>query len=93
MHSFIASTIASQLHRELGILDKELVVRTPLGEFLVTRMAYKDCTVKINTVEFLAYLTVLSLLKLDVILGMDWLSRHRALVNCYTKEVTFDLPG
>ena len=24
---------------------------------------------------------------------MDWLTRHRAIVNCYTKEVTFDKPG
>ena len=24
---------------------------------------------------------------------MDWLTRHRAVVNCYTKEVTFDRPG
>ena len=70
-HSFIVSTIASQLHREPGILDKELMVRTPLGEFLVTRMVYKDCAVRIDTVEFPADLTVLALLELDVILGID----------------------
>ena len=34
---------------------------------------------------------MLPLLELDVILGMDWLTRHRAVVNCYTKEVMFDL--
>ena len=26
-------------------------------------------------------------------MGMDWLTRHRAVVNCYTKEVIFELPG
>ena len=31
-------------------------------------------------------------LELDIILGMDWLTRHRAVVNCYTKEVIFELP-
>ena len=25
----------------------------------------------------------------DVILGMDWLSRHHAIVDCYKKEVRF----
>ena len=44
-------------------------------------------------VEFPADLIVFPLLELDVILGMDWLTRHRAVVNCYTKEVIFYLPG
>ena len=25
----------------------------------------------------------------DVILGMDWLSTHRALVDCFTKKIVF----
>ena len=29
----------------------------------------------------------------DVILGMDWLSRHHATVDCYRKEVRFCRPG
>ena len=29
----------------------------------------------------------------DVILGMDWLSRHHVTVNCYRKEVRFCRPG
>ena len=43
-------------------------------------------------VELLADLIVFPLLKLDVILGMDWLTRHRAIVNCYTNEVIFEMP-
>ena len=29
----------------------------------------------------------------DVILGMDWLSRLHAIVDCYRKEVSFCRPG
>ena len=29
----------------------------------------------------------------DVILGMDWLSRHHATVDCYRKEARFCRPG
>ena len=29
----------------------------------------------------------------DVVLGMDWLSRHRATVDCYKKEVKLHRPG
>ena len=33
------------------------------------------------------------MLELDVILGIDWLSRHRAIVNCYNWEVIFEMSG
>ena len=29
----------------------------------------------------------------DVILGMDWLSTHRASVNCFSKKIVFRKPG
>ena len=75
-HSFIALNIASCLHRDPGFLNENLVVRTPLGEFLDVQTIHRNCVVKINTKEFPADLIVLPPLELDVILGMDWLSRH-----------------
>ena len=71
IHSFIALIIASCLHQELGILDKELIVRIPLGEFLVDRTVYRDYAIQLNIGEVPTYLIVLPLLELDVILGMD----------------------
>ena len=29
----------------------------------------------------------------DVVLGMDWLSRHKATIDCYKKEVKLHRPG
>ena len=92
-HSFIASNFASNLHVEPGLLNEQLRVRTTLGESLAIRTVYRDCLVRIDTGVFPVDLMVLPLLDLDVILGMDWLTRHRAVVNCYTKEVIFELPG
>ena len=81
------------MHQSPGVLGKDLVVSTPLGECVIVQTVYRDCAVQINKVEFPADLIVFPLLELDVILGMDWLSRHRAVVNCYTKEVIFAIPG
>ena len=92
-YSFIASVTASCLHQKPGVLGKDLTVIIPLGECVVVQTVYRDCAIRINMVGFPADLIVFSLLELDVILGMDWLTRHRAVVNCYTKEVIFDLPG
>ena len=51
-----------------------------------------DSRVIIGGQEFLADLILLDIHDFDVILGMDWLSRHHATVDCYRKEVRFCRP-
>ena len=34
----------------------------------------------------------LDMMDFDVVLGMDWLSRHRATLDCYKKEVKLHSP-
>ena len=43
-------------------------------------------------VEFLADLVVLVSKGIDVILGMDWLSRHNGLIGCTDKVVHLTNP-
>ena len=38
-------------------------------------------------------LVALDMRDFDVVLGMDWLSRHRATLDCYKKEVKLHRPG
>ncbi|VVA41022.1 PREDICTED: RVP_2 domain-containing, partial [Prunus dulcis] len=40
-----------------------------------------------------ANLIPLDLVDLDIILGMDWLEKHHALVDYFQKEVTLRSPG
>ena len=35
---------------------------------------------------------LLGMYDVDVILGIDWLSTHRALVDCFTKKIVFQKP-
>ena len=49
---------------------------------------YRDCPIKIREYEFPGDLIKLSLKEFDVILGMDWLSRHQVMVDCRMKRVT-----
>ena len=37
-------------------------------------------------------LIVLGIHDFDIVLGMDWLSKHRATLDCYTKEVRLVRP-
>ena len=43
--------------------------------------------------KFEADLIVLDIHDFDIILGMDWLAKHRATVDCHRKEVHISQPG
>ena len=60
----------------------------PLGHSVIVIKVYKDCLIKIRDYEFLGDLIELSFREFDVILGMDWLSRHQVIVDCRMKRVT-----
>jgi hypothetical protein len=42
---------------------------------------------KIRGVDFVANLIVLELKGIDVILGMDWLGKHKVLIDCAKKSI------
>ena len=48
---------------------------------------YKNCLIIIHDREFSADLIALPFHEFDLILGMDWLSRHRAIIDCDKKTV------
>ena len=54
---------------------------------------YRDCPIKIREYEFPGDLIKLSFRKFDVILGMDWLSRHQVVVDYRMKRVTLRTPS
>ena len=60
---------------------------------VVVNRVYKDCPIKIREYEFPGDLIELSLKEFDVILGMDWLSRHQVVVDCRMKRVTLRTPS
>ena len=48
---------------------------------------YKNCPLMVHDREFLVDLIALPFHEFDFILGMDWLSKHRAIVDCAKKTV------
>ncbi|XP_077216020.1 uncharacterized protein LOC143850681 [Tasmannia lanceolata] len=92
-HSFVSSTFATLHSLPNSPLDYDLCVSTPVGREIVTNEISKMCSVKIGNRELLADFILLELSNFDVILGMDWLSTHYALVDCNKKIVNFEIPG
>ena len=48
---------------------------------------YKNCPIVIQDREFFADLIALPFCEFDLILGMDWLSKHRAIIDCDKKTI------
>ena len=66
-----------------------MVVTTPLGEQILRTSVFKGCEILVECVVLKANLIPLEMYNFDMILGMDWLSIHRALVDCFTKKIVF----
>ena len=55
---------------------------------VIVNRVYRDCPIRIREYEFPGDLIELSFREFDVILGMDWLSRHQMVVDYRMKRVT-----
>ena len=92
-YSFISTGFISNVNVESQPIDCSIVVSLLIGDSRIAESVYLNSRVIIGGHEFLAYLILLDIHDFDVILGMDWLSRHHAIVDCYRKEVRFYRPG
>ena len=73
-------------------LKNKLIIKTPLGERMVRTSVFKRCEVVVEGMVLKDNLIPLEMTDFDVILGMDWLSNHRASMNCFTKKIRFEKP-
>ena len=62
-------------------------VTSPLGHSVRVNRVYKKCPLKVYDKEFSVDLIPLPFHEFDLILGMDWLFKHRAIVDCDKKIV------
>ena len=56
-------------------------------------MMIPDVTIKMGSYKFLAFPFVLGDSDIDLILGMDWLSKHKAFLDCAAKEIKLTHPS
>jgi hypothetical protein len=90
-HSFISTTYVGKHNLPLPLLRCQMIVSSPGGD-MPTRQLCPKVNLKIRGVDFVANLIVLESKSIDVILGMDWLSKHNVLINCVEKSVKLTTP-
>ena len=92
-HSFISREFIERVGIEMRPTECSMVVSLPTSDSLIANRVYRGSKVTIASHEFEADLIVLDIHDFDIILGMDWLAKYRATVDCYRKEVQFSQPG
>ena len=81
-HSFASKPFLDRFQIETQPLEGSMRVSLPAGVPLIA-----DRVVREEGQEFPADLVALDMRDFDVVLGMDWSSRHKATLDCYKKEV------
>ena len=71
----------------IELLSYDLLVTSPLGHSVRVNRMYKNGPLLVQDREFSVYLIALAFHEFDLILGMDWLSKHWAIVDCDKKRV------
>ena len=92
-HSFASKHFFDRFQIKTQPLEGRMRVSLPAGDSLFSDRVVKDSRVLIGGQKFPADLVALDMRDFDVVLGMDWLSRHRATLDCYKKEVKFHRLG
>ena len=86
MHLFASRPFLDHFQIETQPLGGRMRVSLPPGDPLFSDRVVRDSRVLIGGQEFPANLVALDMRDFDVVLGMDWLSRHKATLDCYKKK-------
>ena len=80
-HSFIAASCVEELGLKVETLEKPLYVSSPLGTTVSVQLICRNCELEIFGILLTVDLKVMDMSEFDVILGMDWLTAHRVVID------------
>ena len=87
-HSFIPASVVIELGLEVEALEEPLYVSSPLGIMARIRMICRGCELEISGILLTVDLRVMDMSEFDVILGMDWLTAYKVVIDCERRRVT-----
>ena len=87
-HSFIAASVVIELGLEVEALEEPLSVSSPLGIRERIGMICRGCELEISGILLTLDLRVMDMSEFDVILGMDWLTAYKVVIDCERRRVT-----
>ena len=86
-HSFITTSVVRELSLEVETLEEPMYVSSPLGARTSINMICRGCELEISRILLTVDLRVMDMSEFDVILGMDWLTAYRVVIDCERRRV------
>ena len=90
MDSMVGTTLT--IERELGLevetLKEPLYVSSPLGIRARIGMICRGCELEISGTLLTVDLRIMDMSEFEVILGMDWLTAYKVVIDCERRRVT-----
>ena len=90
-HSFMSTSFASILDLETAPLSCPLFIETPMGGMMEAKWGCRGCVLNFGGYEIVIDLVLLHMALFDVIVGMDWLAPNHAVLDYFSKKVTFQI--
>ena len=87
-HSFISSSCVKELGFRCNALCEPFVVGLPNGDKITGTEMITEFPIKIQGKQFQAGLICIPITPYDIILGMDWMNRHGAIIEFASRTVT-----
>ncbi|KAF5447145.1 hypothetical protein F2P56_032715 [Juglans regia] len=88
-HSFISNHYEPLTEKIPEPLEPSMSVATSLGDHIICDSVLIGCPIEIQGRILPTDLIIFNMSGFEVILGMDWLSRNHACVDCFNKRVVF----
>ena len=87
-HSFIVASCVRELGLGVETLEEQLYVSSPLGTKESVNLICWGCELEISRILLTIDLRVMDMSEFDVILGMDWLTTYRVVIDYECRSVT-----
>ena len=84
----VSLLLVIELGLEVETLEKPLYVSSPLGIRARIGMICCGCELEISGTLLTVDLRIMDISEFDVILGMDWLTAYRVVIDCERRRVT-----
>ncbi|XP_070042727.1 uncharacterized protein [Nicotiana tomentosiformis] len=91
-YSYMSSYFASYLSSTHDSLDIHVYIFTLVGDSTMVDRVCRSCVVTINGYDMMVDLLLLDMVDFEVILSMDWLSLHLAILDYQSNTMTLDMP-
>jgi hypothetical protein len=86
-HSFVTENFIEKGKLKSTMMPRAMLVQIP-GSVMKTKRNCLDVPVDIHGVSFEANLIILGTKGLDVVLGMDWMTKYQGHIECARKAIS-----